>query len=208
MGRARAGGAGRARIAFAAPLPAAAAGEAELAEVWLLERLPLWRVREGLADRLPAGHRWVAAEDVWLGAPALAGRVVAADWRIEVGELDGAVRQSVADAARALLAAPTLPRTRLKGTTEKRYDLRPLLADVGVVGGPGPAALRIRTRFDPEAGSGRPEEVVAALAEAAGCPLEVAATVRERLLLADLPAPAPARPPGGPVRPGSGPRRR
>ena len=39
---------GRARIAFGAPLPAAARGERELLELWLVERIPVWRLRESL----------------------------------------------------------------------------------------------------------------------------------------------------------------
>ena len=184
------GGAGRARVAFAAPLPATATGDAELAELWLLDRRPLWAVREALADRLPPAHRWIDAEDVWLGAPALAGRVVAADWRIAVDEVATDDRERLAAASRALLAARSLPRIRVKGTTEKPYDLRPLLGDV-TVGWAEESGLtiRIRTRIDPEAGSGRPEEVVAALAEAAAVPLAIAAITRERLVLAgDRPA--------------------
>jgi hypothetical protein len=184
------GGVGRARLAFAAPLPAAARGEAELAELWLLERVPAWMVREALADGLPAGHRWIAAEDVWLGAPALAGRVVAADWRIEIAgaEMD---RAPLAGAARALVAAGTLPRVRMKGSAEKRYDLRPLFEDVAIVGdgsASGPFEIRIRTRFDPELGSGRPEEIILALSEAAGlsaADVEIVSMARERLVLAD-----------------------
>jgi hypothetical protein len=194
-----AGGVGRARVAIGAPLPATAAGEAELVEVWLLERLPLWAVREALAARLPAAHRWIDAEDVWLGAPALAGRVVAADWRIEVGAGPSGGHERLAVAGRALLAAPSLMRTRVKGTTEKRYDLRPLVADLTLdagdparPGGLDRAVIRLRTRMDPERGSGRPEEVVAALAEAAGCPLEIGAITRERLLLAGDRAAGPA----------------
>jgi uncharacterized protein DUF2344 len=188
-----AGGPGRARIAFAAPLPAGVAGEAELADLWLLDRLPAWTVRAALADRLPPAHRWVALEDVWLGAPALAGRIVAADWRVALGPVGASDRERLADAARGLLDARTLPRVRVKGTTEKRYDLRPLLADLSIAvgdttpqaGRPGGAIVRIRTRIDPELGSGRPEEVVAALAEAADCPLPIEAVTRERLLLAE-----------------------
>jgi hypothetical protein len=180
---------GRARIAFAAPLPAGAAGEAELADQWLLERLPPWPLREGLADRLPPGHRWVALEDVWLGAPALAGRIVAADWRIAVEGIAAEDGARLADAARELLAARVLPRVRRKGATEKRYDLRPLLAELAVVvDASGPLVVRVRTRVNPELGSGRPGEVVAALADAVGCDLEVGAITRERLLLSEDPA--------------------
>jgi hypothetical protein len=189
------GGGGRARIAFAAPLPAAARGEAELADVWLLERRPSWAVREALADRLPGAHRWVAAEDVWLGAPALAAQVVAADWHIEIAG-PGRDRDRIADAARRLIAARTLPRTRLKGATEKRYDLRPLLADIAIEPEAvppvtdGSIVLRLRTRIHPELGAGRPEEVIAALAESADMEIDIGAITRLRLLLGDeLPSP-------------------
>jgi len=180
----------RPRIAFAAPLPAAAAGERELMEVWLIERVPLWRLREALTPLLPDGHRWVDAEDVWLGAPALAGQVAAADWRIEVdgivGARDGPSR--LADAATAMTVARSIPRLRLKGSAAKPYDLRPLLLAVGVDGPTAsgqPSRLAARTRFDPALGSGRPEEVVAALADASGLPLEIRSMTRTRLLLAD-----------------------
>lgn len=193
-------GGGRARIAFAAPLPAAARGEAELVDVWLLERRPLWAVREALAGRLPAAHQWISAEDVWLGEAALAGRVSAADWRIELGGAD-LDRARIAEAARSLIAARALPRIRRKGATEKRYDLRILLdglevedtVDVDDSDADGPVVVRTRTRFHPELGAGRPEEVVAALGEAAGVAIEIVALARVRLLLAGDP-PARARP--------------
>jgi hypothetical protein len=179
---------GRPKIAFAAPLPAAASGEHELMEVWLVDRVPLWRLRESIAPLLPDAHRWVDAEDVWLGAPALAGQVAAADWRIELDGLDEAPdgQGRLADAAAALTAARTIPRLRLKGSTEKPYDLRRLLLAVGLDRAPGhPPWLTARTRFDPALGSGRPEEVVAALADASGLPLGVRSMTRTRLILAD-----------------------
>ena len=196
------GGGGHARIAFAAPLAAAASGEAELVDLWLLERRPLWAVREALGGRLPAAHRWISAEDVWLGEPALAGRVSAADWRIELRGPDGLDRAPIAEAVQRLLAAHSLPRIRRKGTTEKPYDLRVLLEDVTVEPGAegraataGPIVLCVRTKFHPELGAGRPEEVVAALAESLGVAIEVAGLVRVRLLLGDAP-PARVRPTG------------
>ena len=180
------GGTGRARISIAAPLPAPFAGEAELADLFLLERRLAWQVREALETRLPPGHHWVAAEDVWIGAPPLPGRVVAADWRAELAgaEPAGAPPDGtrLADGVRSLLAARELPRVRAKGGGEKRYDLRPLLIDLSVA---GPAVIRFRTRIHPELGSGRPEEVVAALVDASGLELEAAAMTRTGLVLAE-----------------------
>lgn len=82
-------------------------------------------------------------------------------------------------------AAERLPRERVKGGATVRYDLRPLLLDVSV-GDPGPPLLvRARTRFHPVLGTGRPEEVVAALGDQAHVSLVTRSVVRERLILAD-----------------------
>jgi hypothetical protein len=178
----------RARIAFGAPIPPALEVERELADIVLTEFVPIWRVREGLSDRLPEGWRIVDLYDVWLAGPPLAGRVVAADYRIVVS---GADVEILRDAAAGLLRAGRLERERPKGDSTVRYDLRPLLADVSVAGSGSPGTtVRARTRFDPVLGTGRPEEVVAALGDAIGAPLTVTSLVRERLVLADDPASA------------------
>jgi radical SAM-linked protein len=179
----------RARLSFGAPLPLGIAAEAELIDLFLTDRLPTWHVREALSGRLPAGWSLVDLHDVWLAGPPLAGRVVAADYRIV---LTGAAHEANVDiAARRLLDAPELPRDRSRGSETVRYDLRPLIAELAVDAGP-PVVVRARTRFHPELGTGRPEEVLAALAEAAGRPLDPEVIVRERLILADDPdAPGP-----------------
>jgi radical SAM-linked protein len=172
----------RPRISFGAPLPVGMAAERELIDVVLVERWPAWRVREALEPRLPQGWRLVELSDVWLAGPPLAGRVAAADYRIDLkGRPDMA---SLTRAAGGILAADHLPRERLKGTGAVTYDLRPLLVDVAVQPGP-PVVVTTRTRFHPELGTGRPEEVLAALADRLGTDLEAAAIIRERLLLVD-----------------------
>jgi radical SAM-linked protein len=188
----------RARVSFGAPLPAGMAADGELIDIVLTERWPAWQLRERLVPVLPEGWRLSRLEDVWLSGPPLAGRVAGADYRIE---LEAAETESVAvDAARVqaacdmFLAARSVPRERRKGEGSVRYDLRPLVVDVGVAEAGPPIVIRARTRLDPERGSGRPEEVVAALGELIGAPLVAARAVRERLLLVDevTGAPAPA----------------
>jgi hypothetical protein len=122
--------------------------------------------------------------DVWLGAPALAGAVAGADYRATLASDTDPGPERLREGADALLAEPSLPRVREKGGRDVAYDLRPLLAGIGIVGGP-PTTLLIRVRFDPERGSGRPEEVLGALGERIGRTLTWEAIVRERLLLAD-----------------------
>lgn len=201
----------RARIAFAAPLGVGLPAERELADLFLAERLPVAEVRDALEANLPEGYRLVELLDVWLGEPALPGQVIAADYRADVrvrGEVTGADGEpepsasiALADASRRLLKEAALPRTRDKGGQRVAYDLRPLLADISVIEAGGSAAagsgpsdpgahpptlvqLRIRVRYDPERGVGRPEEVLAALAESAGLELALESLVRERVLLA------------------------
>ncbi len=172
------------RVAFAAPLPDRVAAERELADIVLTELEPSWRVRAALTDRLPPGWRLVDLYDVWLGTPAIAGQVVAAVYLIELGDVDPvAIRAGAA----ALVSAESLPRERIKGGTTVTYDLRPLLAAVDVVEGGPPLAVRITTRMDPELGTGRPDEVVAALGAATGLVLVSGAILRERLILAGEP---------------------
>jgi radical SAM-linked protein len=181
----------KARFAPAAPLSSALPGEAELADVWLTERVPAWRLRERLAGGLPDGYGLVDAYDVWLGAPALPGQVVASVYRAAFapGVVDGASLRAAAD---ALVLARTLPRDRQKGQATVRYDLRPFIDSLTVA--ESGAELRMTLRHDPERGIGRPEEVLAALREQLGMDLDGVSLVRERLVLAAPPAPAAAGP--------------
>jgi radical SAM-linked protein len=186
-------GGGRGRVVPAAPLPLGIAGEREVVDVLLAERLPVATVRDGVRSALPSGWRLVGIHDVWLGAPAAPAAVIAADYRVVVA---GAARIQLEAAARELLAATTLPRERRREKRTTTYDLRPLLVALetraataaGVV-------LWMRLRHGPEA-VGRPEEVVAALGEPPAPrledPLEVVGIVRERLALGD----DEAEPPG------------
>lgn len=173
----------RAKIALAAPLPAGMAGEHELVDAYLSERRPIADVREAVTRALAADHRLVDLYDVWLGEPALPAQVAAADYRVVLERIPGAPA-ALAEAADQLLSASSIPRERVKGGRPVIYDLRPLLADISIVDGSVPPTLRIRTRFLPEGGAGRPEEVVAALADACGSALSVSATTRERIWLA------------------------
>ncbi len=173
----------RLRISFGAPLPVQMTAEGELIDLVLTERWPAWRVRESLQGRLPAGWRLIELADVWLGGPPLAGQVAAADYRMTLGA--SPEPGALAAAAAALLAARRIDRHRAKGTESVPYDLRPLILDVRLTT-PGPPPIVVtRTRFHPVLGTGRPEEVVAAMGERVGLDLEVTSIVRERLLLLD-----------------------
>jgi radical SAM-linked protein len=175
----------RPRLIFAAPLPLGMLAEHELADLFLAERLTRPDLRSRLSDGMPRGYRLIDLHDEWVGGPALATRLVAADYRLT---LLGISPERLAPAAGALLAAASLPREKRREKRVTAYDLRPLLLDLqvredevaaGAADGVGvPAAgLWMRLRNSQEMGSGRAEEVVAALADELG--LATAAAARE-----------------------------
>ncbi len=177
-------GAGRARVAVAAPLPLGMSGEREVVDVYLAERLPLVEVRAAITAALPTGWRLADVHDIWTGAPSAAAAVVAADYR---ALLAGASRWAIEGGILALLGAPALPRERRREKRTTAYDLRPLVLDLGVRGGDASGVtLRMRLRHGSDA-VGRPEEVIAALGEPPAAPLpaplEVRSIVRERVVL-------------------------
>jgi len=185
------GKAPRPRIALALPLPVGMAGEAELVDVALTERLTQPAVRARLAGHLPAADRLVDLFDVWLGEPTFASRLAAADYRLEVHPATSA---EIARACAGLLAKASLPRSRPKGDGRVvEYDLRPLLMGLAVADGKdramgsggSDALVRLRLVVAQDAASGRPDEVVLALGDELDRPLMVKETVRERLLTVD-----------------------
>jgi radical SAM-linked protein len=180
----------RPKLVFAAPLQLGMLAEHELADLFLDERLTAPALRTRLAAGMPAGYKVVDLHDVWIGAPALAPQLVAADYRVI---LFGVGRERLAAAAARLMAASQLKRDRRREAKTTSYDLRPLLIDLRVgedsaaEGSPAldsdersdslaldPAAsapavgLWMRLRHSQERGSGRADEVVAALADELG----------------------------------------
>jgi len=174
-------------VAPAAPLPPGVAGEREVVDLYLAERLPAPAVRAAVAAALPAGASLVDLQDVWVGAPSTPSSVVAADYRVLLG---GPPRWAVEGAVLALLGAASLPRERRREKKTTAYDLRPLILGLEVRASDGRGlTLAMRLRHAPDA-VGRPEEVVAALGEppaSLGETPTVRSIVRERIVMADDP---------------------
>jgi radical SAM-linked protein len=184
----------RPKISAAVPLPVGMTADAEPIEILLTERRTRAVVRAALESCLPPDHGLIDVHDVWLGAPSLPAAVVAADYRVLVeaeaeAEPVSPLRAALTPAVLRLLSADHLPRERAKADRVVGYDLRPFLLDLGVEDDPagesGRAVLVMRLRVDPQLGAGRPDEVVAAVADAAGTGLLAVGGVRIGLGFAD-----------------------
>lgn len=166
----------RSKLIFAAPLQLGMLAEHELADLYLAERLTAPDLRDRLAAGMPRGYRVVDLRDVWVGAPAIAPQLAAADYRMTLLNVG---RAPLEKAAARLMAAERLPRERHKEERSIPYDLRPLLLDLRVIPADAEAVptqaattpatgVWMRLRHSQERGSGRAEEVVAALADELG----------------------------------------
>ena len=132
---------------------------------------------------LPEGWRLVDLYDVWLGAPAAGRPGRAADYRIDAGGAD-ATRTTRSSGSAALLAADRAPAGAPKGGDDRAATTcGRSLVDVrawSTRARPWSSASgRGSTRCS---GTGRPEEVVAALGDALGPARGGRSVVRERLL--------------------------
>ncbi len=166
----------RPKLVFAAPLQLGMLAERELADIFLAERLAAHDLRHRLEAGMPRGYRVVDLHDVWVGASALAPQLAAADYRMTLCNVE---KDDLAAAVAKLKAADTLPRLRRREKRSISYDLRPLLLEAEVRP-PDPAAmvpdtielppvgLWLRLRHSQNQGSGRVDEVVAALADELG----------------------------------------
>ena len=179
----------RPRFSLGAPLPIGVTSEGELMDVHLKRRMPPFYFLKQVGPRLPQGVEVTEAHDVPLDSPSLQSQVQKAEYSVVVAT--DADAESVEGAIRSFLEKESLPWEHQRDKEVRRYDLRALVHDLWLEGSAdGDATLGMLLKCDPT-GSGRPEQVVAAL----GLALPPKATHRKRLLLAAPPPKAPPRRP-------------
>jgi radical SAM-linked protein len=146
------------KITFASALPVGCTSECELMDVILSEPVTPSDVMARLAPALPAGIAVTSVVEVPLNAPALQAELRWTEYVVTV-ETDEVAKQTE-QKVQTFLAAPTFPRER-RG---KRYDLRPLVLSLSAEAVQGsPVRIVMRLLADAAAGTGRPDEVLAAL---------------------------------------------
>jgi len=171
-----------AQISLAAPLAVGTTSEAELMDVFLEARMTPRQLIEQANAQLPSAITIRSVEEVGLSLPALQAEVRFAEYDVD---LESGAAPDVETAVAGFLAAESVPWQHMREDEVRRYDIRALVDDIRVTR-PGPDTLRLRMRLrNDNAGSGRPDQVVAALG--LGAPSRIH---RTKLILAGV---SPAR---------------
>lgn len=148
------------RLSLAAPLAVGVTSSAELLDLFLNSRISPLELTRRVSPQLPAGVEVLEVQEVGLRAPSAQSEVRWAEYHVR---LDPALpAERVREAIDAFLAAESLPWEHQRDKDTRKYDIRALVHNLWLErDGDGPA-VGMSLRAD-SGGSGRPEQVIAAL---------------------------------------------
>lgn len=149
------------RISLAAPLAVGVTSQAELMDIFTTRLVsPHW-FTGAISQQLPPGIEILEVYQVALNMPSLQSQVHYAEYEVEVETEKG--REDIELALTSLLSAKSLPWQHQRDTGTRHYDLRALIDDLWLIDWrEGSGTIGMRLRCD-NSGSGRPEQVAAAL---------------------------------------------
>jgi radical SAM-linked protein len=147
----------RPKLSLASALPLGYTSEAEAAEFWLKESLPVDEVTKAIHAAAPPGivlHKIQLSDD---RDPKLQNALSSAQFLVSLRQPDPDLPSRV----EAIMAADTLPRERIRKGKKKTYDLRALIlfAEVIPAAEDTPQQIHLHLRAEPGA-TGRPDEVL------------------------------------------------
>jgi len=149
------------KISLAAPLAVGVTSEAELMDVTLTKQVSPHFFTAAVNQQLPAGFEILQVVPIAETMPSLQSQVRFAEYTVEMETERN--REEIAAAIKDLLALEQLPWQHQRDTGPRHYDLRQLIDDVWLIDcNDGRCTIGMRLRCD-SAGSGRPEQVAAAL---------------------------------------------
>lgn len=149
----------RPRLFFAAALAVGCTGRAEILDLLLERRVELDQFVLAVRAQMPHGLELDSVSEVALTGPTLSSEVIAAEYEARVQESRDAVQARVD----SLISAASIPRQRERPAGARAYDLRPLIQDLQLESEHnGATVIRMRLQADAH-GTGRPDEVMAAL---------------------------------------------
>jgi radical SAM-linked protein len=148
-----------AQISLAAPLAVGVTSEAELMDVFLAESMAPKDLVRALTTQLPPGVSLVAAQEVGMALPALQADVRFAEYDVDVG----VVLEAAQAAITRFLTAETIPWEHKRENETRSYDIRAQVSDLSCEYLDDTCVrLQMKLKND-NTGSGRPEQIVAAL---------------------------------------------
>jgi radical SAM-linked protein len=149
------------KISLAAPLPLGVTSDAELMDIVIVRGVAPQFFISALNQQLPPGIKVEKVHPIGAELPALQAQISRAEYRVEVDTASGP--EDIQKAVTNILALEHLPWQHQRDTGPHQYDLRLLISDIKVTNWTPPLGLlEMRLRCDSN-GSGRPEQVVAAL---------------------------------------------
>jgi radical SAM-linked protein len=149
------------RLSLAAPLAVGVTSQAELMDVFCSKWVSPHSFSDAVSQQLPAGMAIVQVNMIAPTMPSLQSQVSQAEYEVEL-ETDKD-KAEVEAALASLLAVEQLPWHHERDTGTRNYDLRALIDDLWLMEWrQGYAKIGMRLRCD-SGGSGRPEQVAAAL---------------------------------------------
>lgn len=149
-----------AQIALAAPLAVGMTSEAELMDVFLDQPMQPREFIRLLSEQIPDGITISSAHEVGLALPSMQADMQFAEYAVDVSKGEAA---EVTDAIETFLAAETIAWEHKRENETRSYDIRAQVATITVIASDDVSTtLAMRLKND-NSGSGRPEQVVAAL---------------------------------------------
>jgi len=145
------------RIQFASALPVGVAGEDEMVDIWLTDRVAPEQWLTPIARNLPRGFAIKSLVEVPLKLPAMQASLRAAVYRVcweDVSE------EELTELVQNVLAAREILRPRFK-KPEKTYDLRPRILSIDILED-APGCVRMTLQAGSQANA-RVSEVIAVL---------------------------------------------
>jgi radical SAM-linked protein len=151
----------RPRISLAAPLSVGVTSEAELMDIFLTKIVsPHW-FTAAVNQQLSRGIEILEVFPIGPGIPSLQSQVRYAEYKVQVGTEKES--KDIQAAISSLLAIEHLPWHHERDTGRRSYDLRTLIDDLWLVDWcDSYCTIGMKLRCD-NSGSGRPEQVTAAL---------------------------------------------
>ena len=149
------------RISLAAPLALGVTSQAELMDIVLAKWSSPHSFTSAVERQLPRGIEILQTYNMALTLPSLQSQVTFAEYSVKVKTDEN--RAEVETALKSLLQMVSLPWQHQRDTGPRHYDLRKLIDDLWLIDWHrGSASIGMKLRCDSN-GSGRPEQVAAAL---------------------------------------------